>query len=179
MLDADQPTVTLTRIQSGVGALTLSAACSAAVGDVRLGCAYQLAGDRSSLVQAAIELTQAPAATRRPVIVAGRDRFETLTLDLAQVHDLERVVVYLYSASGQTLNWGGTLVIETFAGARVEVPISRPASGGTLVALSVYNVDGEFVLRNEDTLIGGPVRAAAAAFGFDRISWLDDHTPLD
>lgn len=179
VLDADHPTVTLTRLQSGVGALTVSAAVSTAVGDARLGCAYALTGDRSSLVQAASELSQGPAGTRRPVIVAGRDRFETLTVDLAQVRDVERFVVYLYSPIRQSLSWGGAVVVETFAGHRIEIPISRPASTGVLVSLSVYNVDGELVLRNEDTLVDGPVRSAAAAFGFDRISWLDDQTPLD
>ena len=178
VLNAATPTVTLTRIQSGVGALTISAACSDAVGDIRLGCAYQLIGDRSSVIQRASGLTEAPVGTRRPVMAATKDRFETLTIDLAQVRDLERFVVYLYSESGQPLRWGGTLVVETFAPARIEVPLAAPESTGVLVALSGYNVDGELVLRNEDTVVDGPVRAATAAFGFDRISWLDDHTPL-
>lgn len=47
-----------------------------------------------------------------------------------------------------------------------------------LVPLSIYDVDGEIVLRNEGIVVDGPVRAAALAFGFDRITWVDDHTPL-
>ena len=45
------PTVTLNRVQSGVGALTFEAVASAEVGDLRLGCAYQLRSGLSSTVQ--------------------------------------------------------------------------------------------------------------------------------
>jgi hypothetical protein len=47
-----------------------------------------------------------------------------------------------------------------------------------LVPLSLYNIDGELVLRAEQSLIGGSIRVATAAFGFAGISWLDDHTAL-
>ncbi|MDX6205245.1 MAG: hypothetical protein QOF39_1302, partial [Frankiales bacterium] len=42
VLTAKAPTVTLTRVQSGVGSLVIEAACSPAVGDLRLGAAYEL-----------------------------------------------------------------------------------------------------------------------------------------
>jgi uncharacterized protein involved in tellurium resistance len=170
--------VTLTRVQSGVGALTLQATLSDQVGDLRLGCAYQLASGHSSVIQHAGGLDVAPPQSRRPVIIASREPLETLTIDLAQSREVERLIVYAYSESGTTLSWDGALVIQTYGGARVEVPMRHDRSAGVMVPLSLYNIDGELVLRAEYFFAGGTIREATAAFGFERISWLDDHTPL-
>lgn len=178
MLNAQDPTLTLTRLQAGVGTLTIHAACSAAVGDVRLGCVYQLRSGVSSAVQPAVGVGVAPPASRRPVIATGRDRFETLTVDLVQVRELSRLVVLLFSETGAPLTWAGTLVVETFGKARVEIPISAAAGAGVLVPLSVYNIDGELVLRADSELVAGSLRDAANAYGFNQISWLDERTPL-
>jgi hypothetical protein len=40
-------------------------------------------------------------------------------------------------------------------------------------------VDGCWVVRSEMDAVGSTVRAACQAFGFDRITWLDDATPVD
>ncbi|MDQ1481933.1 MAG: hypothetical protein QOF35_9 [Actinomycetota bacterium] len=177
-LTAKSPVVTLTRVQSGVGALTFQAARSETVGDLRLGCAYQLVSGESSVIHHGGGLDVAPPNSRRPVIMANGERFGGLTVDLAQNRNLQRLLVYAYSESAATLSWDGTLVVQTYGGARIEVPLTRKPSAGVLVALSLYNVDGELVLRAEDAMINGSVREATAAFGFDRIGWLDDHTPL-
>jgi hypothetical protein len=42
ILTPRDPTVTLTRIQSGIGTLTIEAVCSPAVGDIRIGALYEL-----------------------------------------------------------------------------------------------------------------------------------------
>lgn len=178
MLTVKAPTVTLTRVQSGVGALIIQAACSEAVGDLLLGCAYQFRSAASSVVQRGSGLTLAPKGTRRPVIEASALQFETLTVDLLQNHEIERLIVYSYSASGSELHWGGTLIVQTLGGARIEVPLTQPRASGVLVALSLYNIAGEFVLRAENQLVGGTVRDACASFGFDEIAWLDERTPL-
>ena len=170
--------VTLTRVQSGVGALTLQAACSDLVGDLRLGCAYQLASGQSSVIHHVGSLRVAPAGSQRPIIFSGRDPLETLTIDLRQCREIERLVVYAYSESGTALNWDGALVVQTFGGARVEVALRHEPGVGVMVPLSLYNIDGEFVLRAEYVFLGGSVREAAAAFGFERISWIDEHTAL-
>ena len=177
ILTTKRPLVTLTRVQSGVGVLTFQAACSDSVGDLRLGCAYQFVSGQSSVIHAS-GLRVAPAGSRRPVIIASGERFEALTVDLAQSREVERLVVYAYSASGATLNWDGTLVVQTYGGARIEVPLQRDPAAGVLVPLSLYNINGQFVLRAEQSIIGGSIREATAAFGFERISWLDDQTPL-
>ena len=178
ILTAKAPTVTLTRVQSGVGALQIELACSAEVGDVRLGCVYQLRSGLSSVVQHASGVPTAPPGSRRPVLTGLREDFEGLLVDLVQVRELDRFVVYAFSASDVELTWGGTLVVSTLGHARVDLPVEGPASAGVLVLLSVFNVAGELVLRNESDRIAGTVRDACVAYGFDRIAWLDARTPL-
>jgi hypothetical protein len=178
VLTAKAPTVTLTRVQSGVGSLVIEAACSPAVGDLRLGAAYQLRSGATSVVQRESGVTTAPPASRRPVIIGQRAQFEKLTVDLVQVRDLERCILYAYSASGGPLSWGGTLVLTTFASARVEMPLDRQPSSGVVVLMSLFVVDGEVVIRAENEEIAGTVRDACLAYGFDKITWLDTRTPL-
>lgn len=178
ILTPKAPTVTLTRIQSGVGVLTFEAVCSEAVGDLRLGCAYQLRGGQSSIVQHASGVTTAPAKSGRPIIRAERDRFEKLTVDLRQGRDIERLVIYAFSDSGGPLHWGGTLVARTFGDALIEVPLDRAASRTVYMLMSLYNIRGEFVLRAEMEEVGGSVHDACTAYGFDRIAWLDQRTPV-
>jgi uncharacterized protein involved in tellurium resistance len=172
------PTVTLTRMQSGIGALRFEAACSAEVGDLRIGCAYQLASGLSSTVQRAGGNRFAPPDSRRPVLVAGHERYEHVDVDLRQAGELRRLVVYAFSESRGQLRWGGILAAETPGHARVEVPLDSLQGGTVAVLMSLYNIRGEFVLRAEmETLYGG-VREACRAYGFDRISWLDDRTAV-
>lgn len=178
VLTVSQPTATLTRVQSGVGALTVEAACSSAVGDLRLGCAYQLRSGESSVVQHVSGVSTAPAHTTRPVIIGGRGQYERLTIDLVQVRNIERMVVYAFSESGAVLQWGGTLVLTTFGHARIELPLDRAPADRVVVLLSLYVVDGEIVVRAESEEIPGTVRDAVLAYGFDQVTWLDARTPL-
>lgn len=178
VLGPGEPVVVLTALQSGVGALTVEAACSDAVGDLRLACAYRLGGGRSSLVAHSRDVPVAGMTARRPVIVSSRERYEQLVVDLRQVRSLDRLVVLAYSESGAVLDWGGTLVVHGFGGVRVEVPLRHEPSAGVLVALSVLRVDGELVLRAEDELVAGTLRDACTAHGFEEITWVDTRTPL-
>lgn len=178
VLTREHPTVVLTAVQSGVGALTVHAACSDSVGDLRLACAYQLRSGHSSLASYARGLRTAPAESRRPLILSARNQYDRIALDLRQVCDLERLVVLAFSESGAALHWGGALIVETVGGARVDVPLDREPAAGILVALSVSNVGGELVLRDEHELVTGTLRDACLAHGFERITWVDPFTPL-
>lgn len=178
LLSITTPTVTLTRVQSGVGHLDIEAVSSPEVGDLRLGAAYQLADGISSTVQYAGGNRFAPS-TRRPILVAGRDEYEYLRVDLRQVRSLERLAVYAFSESRRRLTWGGTLVVTTFGGARIELPLETLFAGSVAVLLSIYNLDGELVIRAEMETITGDVREAARAYGYDRITWRDDRHPID
>ncbi len=180
ILGPQNPTVTLTRLQSGVGTLNIEAAVTASVGDLRIGAAYQLRSGRSSTVQHhAGRRSAPPGESRRPILLASRQQFERLAVDLRQVSDLERLVVYAFSGDGGHLRWGGTLLVTTFAGDRVEMPIDLPPTAAVAVLASVYNVRGELVLRSEMDLIGHSVREACRGYGFDRITWLDEVTPIE
>ena len=77
------------------------------------------------------------------------------------------------------MRWGGTLLTTTFGGARVELPLESLQSGDSAVLLSLYNVHGEFVLRAEMQTLFGDVRECARSYGFDRITWLDDRSPVE
>jgi len=178
LLTAADPAVTLTRVQSGIGTLTVEAVVSPAVGDVRLGAAWQLTDGSSGVVQPATGVLAAPAGSRRPVLRAAGDRHERLVLDLRQSRSLARLLVYAYSGSGAELDWGGTLVLTTAGGARAELPMELGRSAGPVALLSLYAIDGEFVLRAERDVVGGAARDVARAYGYDRISWADGWTPV-
>jgi hypothetical protein len=178
ILTATAPTVTLTRLQTGIGTLSFEAACSAEVGELRLAAAYQLRSGASSTVQSSGGNHFAPAGSRRPVLVGSRDRYERISVDLRQCRELERLVVFAYSEDRSPLAWGGTLIVSTFGGSEVEIPLEG-VQGEVVVLMSVYNVAGEFVLRAEMQPILGDIREAARAYGFDHITWLDARTPVD
>jgi uncharacterized protein involved in tellurium resistance len=170
--------VTLTRTQSAIGSLTFETAVSAEVGDVRLGCAYELRSGICSTVQTTGGERFAPPRSRRPILVAGHERYERISVDLRQSNDLRRLIIYAFSESRRQLTWGGTLIVTTFGGARIEVPLEGLAPGEVAVLMSLYNVRGEFVLRAELQTVTGAIREASRAYGYDRITWLDDRTPV-
>lgn len=177
LLTTSAPMVTLTRLQSGVGALVFEALSAGTAGDLRLGCAYTLADGYSSIVAHCGGRNSGPPGARSPVIRAARREFERLTVDLRQNRRLRRLIVYGFSESRPALRWGGTLVATTHGGARADLPIDQPVAGGVTVFLAVYNVDGELVVRAEMTRVDGDVRDACHAYGFDRITWVDGRTP--
>jgi hypothetical protein len=178
ILTPQDPTVTLNRIQSGVGTLTVEAICSPAVGDIRIGALYQFTDGTSSLVSRAAGIPAAPPGSRRPVITGQLGEYDRLVIDLRQSRSLARLLVYAFSESGRELAWGGTLVTTTFGGARVELPLDLGRHDGPIALLSLYNVDGEYVLRAERDKVDGAVRDVARMFGYDHISWADDSTPV-
>ncbi|AOW93107.1 hypothetical protein BFN03_11835 [Rhodococcus sp. WMMA185] len=178
ILTPDAPTVTLTRLQSGVGMLTVEAACTDAVGDLRFGCAYTLRGGVSSTLAPTSGRIAAPPNSNAPAISGINDGRGKFTIDLRQCRDVDRLVIYGYSDAGNEVPWSGTLVVTTFANARIEIPLDRMPAGNIGVVMSLYNVHGEFVLRAEMCPIDGSVQQACRAYGFDRITWVDDRTPL-
>lgn len=176
VLDAATPSVTLSRVQSGIGTLTIDAACSPAVGDLRLGCAYRL-HDGSTSVISTVGQRSAPVAARRPVLLAGREQFQRISVDLRSIREVERLMVLAFSDSRVNLDWGGTVVVTTHAGARIEAPLIGLGQGSVAVLVSLYQAGGELALWTE-MLAGTSVRDACRAFGFEDITWVDDRTPV-
>jgi uncharacterized protein involved in tellurium resistance len=179
LLTPSEPSVTLTRLQSAIGTLTLEAAASDAVGDVRLGCAYELASGQQNVMQMTQGSRLAPPHSKRPLLLGSRDRFEKVSVDLRQCRQLRRLALYAFSEKRKPLAWGGTLLVTTFGGARIEVPLDSLQGGDIAVLLSIYQVRGEFVLRAEMQALFGDVREASRAYGYDRITWLDGRTPVE
>ncbi|UDY23242.1 hypothetical protein [Nocardioides sp. Kera G14] len=171
------PSVVLSRVASGIGTLTIEAAISPELGDVHVGCAYQLASGLSSFLNVDSGKPTAPQGAMLPVLVGSRGRFGRIAVDLRQIHDVERLLVVVHSASRTPVHWNGTLVITTHAGARVEAPLDAATDGVALAAVSLYQVRGEIALRTElDS--ADSVRSACVAFGYDSIAWLDDRSPV-
>ncbi|WP_326944826.1 hypothetical protein OG439_34550 [Amycolatopsis sp. NBC_01307] len=162
LLGPKVPAVTLDRLQSGIGLLTVEAVPA---GGVELACAYDLADGRSALIGPG---TAAPPASRTPFLAVRR---RSVAVDLRQVRLLTRLVV-LAVFPAATPAEPGALVVTTWDGCRFELPLERP--GRVSVPLSICNVGGELVLRAEAAEAFSLPRAACEAFGFPRISRLDD-----
>jgi len=157
VLSPAAPMIALTRLQSAVGVLTVDAMWS----DPAIGCAYATVGGHTTTVRR-------DGDSRAPIALGMRQRFERLTIDLRQSRDLARLIVYRLPESARAR---GALVTTTYGGARVELPVDRAESGGVTVLMSIYNLDGEFVLRAELDTVGGTVPDACEAYGFDHIAW--------
>lgn len=162
LLGPKVPAVTLDRLQSGIGLLTVEAVPA---GGVELACAYDLADGRSALIGPG---TAAPPASRTPFLAVRR---RSVAADLRQVRLLTRLVVLAVFPAATPAD-PGALVVTTWDGCRFEVPLERP--GRVSVPLSICNVGGELVLRAEAAEAFSLPRAACEAFGFPRISRLDD-----
>jgi len=171
LLTPAAPVVALTRLASGVGALTIEVAVPRGAAEVRLGCAYTLASGQESFVDSA---AGAPAGSPRPPVAGGRDR---ITLDLRQVRDLARALLVVQAVAHAPATWDAMLVLTTHAGSRIDVPLASAPSSVAVAAVSLAQVRGEIVVRAELDPADS-ARAACAAFGYEAISWLDNATAL-
>jgi uncharacterized protein involved in tellurium resistance len=173
-----EPTVTLSRIQSGTGALELVLTRAASAGDLALGCVFELADGTGAVVQQLGGATAGPPGTVRPVVRwKARPDGESLLIDLRRVADLRRALIYGYSPSVAVLSWNGVLVATTYGGARIEFAVAHPPFSGTLALLTIHNVHGELVLRAEMDEHHGPPEMAAVAWDH-HLPWIDGRTPL-
>jgi hypothetical protein len=172
VLTPRKPTVSLDRVQSGVGSVTVEAAWSDGH-ELRLGCAIRMRSGHSAVVP--VDDVPKPDV---PVALSTRGRHQSLALDLLRARHLDRLIVFAVLHRPLAPAWNGTLVVTTFGGTRIEVPVERAPGPGVAVLLSLYNVAGEMVLRAEREHVHGTLRDACSAYGFNWIAWLDGHTPL-
>jgi hypothetical protein len=187
VLSPSNPAVTLSRLSSGIGTLSLHAAVSPALGDIVLTCAYELLGEPgnpgevgqiySSVLAGDGPTRAAPAEGRRPVLVYGRDQFQRISVDLRQVRQVRRLLVLTATRHGAPIEWTGTLILSTHGGARVEIALDQLGNTPAGVVLALFQVDGELIARAELEQARS-VREACLQFGYDAITWIDDRTPL-
>jgi uncharacterized protein involved in tellurium resistance len=181
VLDRSRPTVTLTRLQSGVGALRVSLLRGPSSGDVELGLVCQTTDGTTSVVQRLSDppgsSLATPGAPLPLVRLSPQEGVDTLSVHLRQVRRLRRALVYGYSPSDAVVPWQGVVVVRLQDDTRFEVPVDLPPLRGTLALLTVYAVAGELVLRAELEPCPGPPEAAAQAYGFAH-AWLDGRLPV-
>ena len=163
VLTPAQPTVVLNRLQSGIGTLAINAVWITPSMPT-LGTITQLRSGRTIVVAT----NQMPAKTD-PATLTDRRDYQRITLDLLRSRWLERMIVLAIMRSPLASDWEGKLVLTTAAQARIEVPIRGPLAPGATVLMSIYNIDGELVLRAEPPTGAASPRDAAASFGFDQI----------
>ncbi|WP_203938420.1 hypothetical protein [Spirilliplanes yamanashiensis] len=169
VLTRRRPTVLLNRLQSAIGALRIQGLWPPH--SARLGCAFQLHSGRCTVVWPG----GVPGRVD-PLTLTANGESQTVTLDLLRCRELDRAI--LVAACDSAVPWTGTLLLTTYGGSRVEVPLDGPPAPGVLVLMSLYNLSGEYVVRAEWEHIAGSMRDAATAYGFDRISWYDGDTAI-
>lgn len=160
------PVVTLNRLQSGIGAVRLDLTCPDS-GPVQLGCVYQLHSGFSSVLWSC-----APATPESLLTLSARPDGQSIVLDAVRCRGLDRLIVLLAVAVPLAPQWTATLRMSTYGGTMIDVPLDRPPDVGMLVAVSLHNLSGEFVVRAECEQFAGSARDAATAYGFDRVDWL-------
>ena len=159
ILGADAPTVTLDRRQSAIGSLAL--ALFGGAGGT-LSCAWELVDGDAGLLSAALDVLVSPQFGRRPIVQLHRRQ---LIVGLRHVRRLRRLLIL---ASDLDESRPTRLVGELHDEGTVESP--HTAVAPVVAALAVYQVDGELVIRRENS--GFPSEeAAASAYGFS-LTWL-------
>ncbi len=160
--------VHLTRIQSAVGRLRVEPALGAGE-HVDLGCALETADRQESIVLGTLN-RQGPDP-RRPMVRCGGHGVE---VDLRRIHSLSRLLIV---AVGGRLP-GGTLVISTYGGSRMEIPLRNGPTLGAQALLTGYVVQGRLVLRAELDPFSGTLQQVCGAYGYTELTWRDPGTPL-
>lgn len=177
VLSAARPTVTLTRLQSGIGQLRISLARGADAGDLALGLVCETTDGATYVLQRLGDVQATPATPLPLVRLAAVQGVDTFLVDLRQVRRLRRALLYGYSPAVAVLAWDGVVTTTTHDGSRVEAPFELPALSGTVALLTGYAVHGELVLRAELEPFAGPPETAAEAYGY-HAGWLGGRLPV-
>lgn len=158
--------VALSRVQSGIGAIRFTLD-SPSKGQMRLGMLIEHVDGTQAMVDASKEAF--PVATALP----GGE----VLLNERRVRDLRRALVFVTVSSPQVA-WEGMVTATLPSGTKAHAPISFPNPGENAVAFSVLVVDGRVVLRAEEEHAEVPLRVMAERYGYARLAWSDDRTPI-
>ncbi|MFW0789038.1 hypothetical protein [Gordonia sp. CPCC 205333] len=177
LLSPTRPTLALTRVQSGVGGIDIELHAPT-VPSLALACVVTDAEGESRVVDPTHPHSPPPPSNTDPLVTFSSNGFGKFGINLRRARELSRLIVVATSATGEVIDWTGTLSLTTFGGGRVDIPIDATPQSPTTIIASIYNVAGEYVLRAENQPMGGSLREASRSFGFDSISWLDARTPI-
>ncbi len=162
-LEGEQPSVTLNRLQSGLGGLAINLV---GVGAERaaLACAYEIDATphpRTLVVYSGSD----PVPKLGQVMWGSFKQHQRVLVDLRQVVQLRRALFFLTTSPGS-----GTSSCALLFAARgvdmVECPLDLPPEAATVVVATIYNVYGELVIRSEVEVFHASPRKAAEAHGF-------------
>jgi tellurite resistance protein TerA len=185
VLTKSSPTGSLTKSQVG-GSLRVNLRWNAAQPkglfrkaaaiDLDLACLYELSSGKG-VVQALGNAFASPAGVGgRPVVTLdGDDRSgsseggENLTVDLAQLESIRRLLVFTYIYEG-TPNWASAAAVVTLTpadGAAIEVRLDEhDPSAKTCAIAMLENVGGALRIRREVRYINGMQRQLDEAYGW-------------
>ncbi len=138
LLTADSPTVTLDRRQSAIGSLTFEIA-----GHGTVAALWELTDGTVGLVDASVGTFTSPEYGRRPIVELTHHR---ILVGLRHVHELRRLLILMGGFRG---NDPQRLLMTLHDDSTVE-STHVSTSGPVVVALALYQVDGELVIRRED-----------------------------
>ncbi|UIJ35426.1 hypothetical protein [Allobranchiibius sp. GilTou73] len=168
VLSAADRVVHLTRMQSAVGRLRIEPALGAGE-HLDLGCVLETSDRQESIVLGTLN-RQGPDP-RRPMVRCGGQGVE---IDLRRILSLSRLLVVAVAPRLP----GGTLVVTTYGGSRMEIPLPVRATLGAQALLTAYVVQGRLVLRAELDPFSGTLQQVCGAYGYTDLTWRDPATPL-
>lgn len=168
VLDESHRVIHLTRMQSAAGKLTVTPALG--VGEhLDLACVLQTVQHGESIVLGTLN-RQGPDP-RRPLVRCGGQGVE---VDLRRIHSFVRFLIV-----GVTSRLpGGTLVVTTYGGSRMEIALPTTRTLGAQALLTAYVVQGRLVLRAELDPFSGTLQQVCGAYGYTELTWRDPSTPL-
>ena len=144
-------------------------------GGVEVACAITLADGVTGLADP--RTRGAPPGERYPHVLVGRQQFARVSLDLRTVREVGRLLIVAVSSTRAPIPWGGTLLLATHSGDRIEIPLDPVGTAPVAAVASLHQVEGELVVRAE-LRAAATVREACEAFGYEALTWLDAWTPL-
>ena len=158
LLTADTPTATLDRRQSAIGSVAFEIAGPGAVGAL-----WELQDGSVGHIEASVGTTTSPEFGRRPIVELTRGK---VVVGLRHVRELRRLLILV---SGFRGNDPQRLLMTLHDDSTLE-STHVSTSGPVVVALAIYQVDGELVIRREDFGFDSG-ETAGREYGFI-ISWL-------
>ena len=172
ILTVEDPVVHLTRMQSSAGALEFTAA-TAQPNQLLLGCLFETVDQRESIVLPGMR-PQGPDP-HSPIF---RSTTQGVTINLRGIKRAARFFVIGLPQTSDRSMPGGTLVVQTYGGSRLEVVLDRSATFGAKALITGYVVEGRIVLRAEHDPFSGTLQQVAGVYGYDQMTWRDPFTPL-
>lgn len=172
ILTVEDPVVHLTRMQSSAGALEFTVA-TAQPNQLLLGCLFETVDQRESIVLPGMR-PQGPDP-HSPIF---RSTTQGVTINLRGIKRAARFFVIGLPQTSDRSMPGGTLVVQTYGGSRLEVVLDRSATFGAKALITGYVVEGRIVLRAEHDPFSGTLQQVAGVYGYDQMTWRDPFTPL-